>query len=495
MSRKKHRNRQKKAARERHRSGIDAHQQQGSRLVPPFLQRGLPISLKSWTNDRLPEMIWALLLVCPKPREYGLDLIRDALARARREGWIKEFSDMTLTALGRSPDALKKLLTAMCHQPQIRSMLRPMLLFPGLPGRSVWESAIGEAPVLGDWATLAGSVARSLGHQSQEATDARWVRVCFMVAAEKLKLPARQTIREVLDYPHVGDQRSVRPFIRSTEGAVSTFPREDPPDRVWVDHFWSHCYGSTECAPWPTSFAETKPSTGTTRSRIRETRAALIEAQKRATTTTAVDPRLDIVFGMAAYSLTLLDELMRVGADRSVGARLYIRCLVETAVTLRYLVRLDDPELWRTYRVYGAGQAKLSSLKFEDVTVPPGYIDAEMIRAIANEDVWEEFLNIDLGHWEKTNLRQIAMKAGLKELYDQYYGWPSSYTHAQWGAVREVEFDTCGNPLHRLHRVLRVEGRSQPDAVPDAVRLVDEALIAVDEAYRPFPARVGELRA
>jgi hypothetical protein len=78
---------------------------------------------------------------------------------------------------------------------------------------------------------------------------------------------------------------------------------------------------------------------------------------------------------------------------------------------------------------FGAGQAKLNALRFDDVLEPPKYIDVDNIERIAGEDIWEEFLTINIGSWSGLDLRRLSEKSGLKDTYDKYYSWTSGYVH------------------------------------------------------------------
>ena len=72
----------------------------------------------------------------------------------------------------------------------------------------------------------------------------------------------------------------------------------------------------------------------------------------------------------------------------------------------------DNPELWAKWREYGAGQAKLNVLKFDESVEPPEFIDLEAIEAIASEDMWEEFLDVNLASWSGLDLRKLSESAG-----------------------------------------------------------------------------------
>lgn len=155
------------------------------------------------------------------------------------------------------------------------------------------------------------------------------------------------------------------------------------------------------------------------------------------------------------------------------------------------MAKKDDLEVWAAYRKYGSGQAKLTYLKLdESESEATGFADAELVNAIANEDQSIEFLTINLGHWDTSNLRKISEAAGAKPEYDTYYTWTSAYVHGNWAAVRTSAYDICLNPLHRLHRLLRTESAPLNDVVADATRLVNHSLEVLESLYPPFPERL-----
>ena len=56
----------------------------------------------------------------------------------------------------------------------------------------------------------------------------------------------------------------------------------------------------------------------------------------------------------------------------------------------------------------------------------------EQLYAFANQDLWLEFQEIELGNWAKKTLRDIAIEAKLKDVYDQHYQILSITAHAHW---------------------------------------------------------------
>jgi hypothetical protein len=115
----------------------------------------------------------------------------------------------------------------------------------------------------------------------------------------------------------------------------------------------------------------------------------------------------------------------------------------------------------------------------------------ENLHYLANEDVWQEFVDINVGAWDSTDLRKRAEKSRTKHIYDKFYDWTSGYVHCHWGAVRDSVLTTCLNPLHRYHRIPLEIPRLQNDVIPDACKLVDQTLDILDSVYPNFDIRVS----
>jgi len=477
----------KKRANKSH-SGIQAHKRQKKVLVPPLL--AVPgIALQSWVNDRLPEMLWASLLISGLGREEALVRFREVAALVPELSKEKRAVRPTLSGLASlESDLLQSLLATIAAGAGAKKALSPLLLFKDLPAGAEWAKAIGQTPGSEDWERLKGAVLQVLNHQSQEATDCRWLRVLFEVLSGALYLQAQEQVREIVEYPNFGLPQKVRPTVRCIEGTIDGFSGQGS---AWSRSFWNQCLGDTPCEPRHSMEMEWSPSFSTTTARIREVREALVRHERACLKTTDIDARHDAVFGLGAYSLALLDELLGMGNSTSILGRVGLRTLLELYITILFLKMRDDPNLWMAYRQYGSGQAKLAFLKLDDSTAAvPGSISVEIPSQLANEDRWLEFVPIDLGHWAARDLRRLSEDAGVKADYDRLYPWTSAFTHGNWAAVRNTCFDLCINPLHRLHRRLRPGTADLGDVVADGCDLVDKILTTIDGLYPGFASRV-----
>jgi hypothetical protein len=476
-------------------SNLKEHKQRGKELVPPLLDIQ-ELELQSWMNDRLPEMLWAALLVTCLPRDQALSIVREVAGYAdehvERFRDTQDHIDVTLSGIARlgtaDTEAIVGILTSQADR---RRVLRPLALLEDLPARECWRNALNNPVAAEDWELLKVAVASTLDYSSREATDCQWARVLFMMLAGKLILPTEELAKEIFYYPDFGEMQKVLPTIRSTGGVLGAMARTTPSPPDFAPRFWSQCMRETACVaePSPTDY-EIAPAS-TTLQCVNEVYTRLVDQANTSRNTTALDARHDAVFGIGLYALSILKELLLIGAGNSISARLSLRTLLDCFVTLAYLVKRDSNQLWQSYRTFGAGQVKLAFIKLNESEEQVGYVKTESLERLANEDMWQEFVPINLGHWEKANLRAMSQQADAKDEYDRYYGWASAFSHGHWGAVRDTVLQTCQNPLHRLHRIPRTTPRALEDVVPDACRIVDQILAEVSKAYPRFDARVS----
>lgn len=477
-------------------SGINQHKREGSRLIPPLAQ--LNMTTSSWADDHMPEMLWAVLLTGVLERNHYLQLFRQ-VAKTCRE-WSPSESEpasdpsffVDMTRLSEVDDEnFKAFAEIILAHPLGYAALRPMLLIESLPGLERWKSTLAVEPAKDDWLTVARSVAGVLDHQSQRSTDIRWFKLVVTMIAGRLLFPetAREFVEEVRLYPDQGDMRSVRPQIRSAEMMIRRTNLA-----AWIPSFWSQALSQTKCLDpsGESGYEFIEPQID--RESLWEVRLGVIARFHEHVQPKRVDAKQDGAFGLVLYALALVEELCMHCIQTRITSRLILRTLVEACITLRYLRRKDSEDLWRSYRVYGAGQAKLAFLKVQELQGDlPSFLDERALYEIANEDMWQEYLNIDIGHWATSNLRDLAIKGDSKSLYDKYYDWTSTVAHGHWGAVRDTNLVTCHNPLHRLHRIPRHEHRQLASVELDAIEVLNTMLAELEALY-PGDHTFGVLR-
>ena len=456
-------------------------------MVPPVMQvLGDKLEFNSWMNDRLPEMLWASLILASNERREAFQEFFRILNFVGDHERREELENLTISGIAELEEELRKeVIGFIVSEPRTSEALSTLLMFESLPSRADWEEYIPYPNPSLD--LLMTAVGGTLFHQSPEATDCRWVWMTSMVAAGRIHINRELSdyVEAMANYPNLepGDPNGAR--VRASEVGLSKLVY---PKSTWPENFWQEAWEKRPCFQLASPRLDGQVQSSTTRQGISDLIERLETHWNQTHSTTAVDAKHDAVFGMAFYVLRILTEMMGIGISNGVLSRIGLRTILEIRINLKYLIDKNDGGLWKKWRGYGAGQAKLSSLKLDDLAEPPKFIDADRVESIASEDLWEELLTMDIGHWASGDLRKISEETRLKELYDQYYSWTSTYAHGMWGAIRETSFQVCGNPLHRLHRY--PERQPLQDCLYDAATLVDEILEHIGNEYPSFPHRL-----
>jgi Family of unknown function (DUF5677) len=481
----KHSKQRKRTRSGKNRTQLSGHALVGKQLVPPFAKLGSKVAFTSWMNDRMPDMLWAVIIRGANDQRRSISEFRRILNFIGNHREPGHFFDLTHSGIAKLPDQLRNQLIAhIVSTPSTAFALCALKLFKNLPARADWLRHLPDDQPNVD--LLMTSVGLNLGHQSQEATDCRWVRLMGRVLSGKMH-GIQDRLDEWLNYPYVGDQRSVRPGIRASEMVENPL---EPKDLSWPEAFWQEAWEHTPCLELVLEEPAREQVAVVARSKISSLEVSLQEHWNQTHSTTAIDAKHDAIFGISFYALRLVDELLGFGVGVGALGRLGLRTVLELHLTLRYLIHKNDSELWKKWRTFGAGQAKLNALRFDSDLIAPKHIRVEALEEIAGEDLWEEFLTIELGSWSNADLRKMSENSGSKETYDTHYSWTSGYVHGTWGAVRESGFHTCGNPLHRLHRYPC--RNSLKDTVADAVKLFDLILEDLNASFPGFEMRLKQ---
>lgn len=447
----------------------------------------------SWKDERLPEMLWAVVLIGNMRREEALAIFREVASFVEGNSDLYDITHSGIASWSQEKRIEFINLLKSAH-PKVQELLQSLVIFVDIPGHDAWETVMGtptnEANVA-DY--LANGVRVTLDHQSEEATDCRWIKFLCEIHSGKLNFSSsiadiRETLQGVFEYPNYGDLTRIRPFIRASE--IASVMRGDHISE-WPEKFWRACLEETVCAPLPRP-VQRKDSLRVSHEQVNRIRHLLLLHYMQGDKSSSIEPDHDTVFGIGFYALRLLDEVVATNLSRGAIGRLALRTFVESHITLAYLIKKNDPALWEAFRNYGIGQIKLSYLKARDSEEKPAFIDESFLQQMANEDRWEEFSDIELSNWANSDLRKMSEEAGYKDLYDAYYSWTSSFSHGTWGAIRESSFTICANPLHRAHLIPSVIMYALPGILEDAVKITNLILELIESKYPEFNYRVTD---
>ena len=486
-------------------SELPDHKRHKKELKPPLLQIE-NLSPTSWIDDRMPEMLWAVLVMGSMGRDKTLAFFRYVAKFVKNN---PECYNITITGISKFPkDKRTKFIKyLLVWSNEMEDVLRPMGLFPNLPAIADWKANLDKPIAKDDWQKLSKGILKTFWHQSQEATDCRWIKVLSQILGGKLKFhqKTKDTVRGVFEYPNYGDLRHIRPFIRATEIAQDISKKDQ--SNKWAKDFWKQCFDNTNCIPEDEVSNKIKNRNKTLLQELEKKRKyyfdktfnvrnKLITYFFETLSTSAIDSRHEGAFGLAIYGLTLFIEIIFYRTPLSITGRIALRSLVETYITFAYLLKKEksEPRVWDDYRTYGVGQMKLIYLKQKDLEKSVNSIELSELKDLVNEDKWVEFVPINLGHWDSANLRKMSEEIGLKDIYDRFYNYTSGYMHATWGAIRESIYQKCLNPLHRFHNVPTYDLPLMLSVTTDAQKITNNILRCLSNAYPKFYYRIKQLK-
>lgn len=145
------------------------------------------------------------------------------------------------------------------------------------------------------------------------------------------------------------------------------------------------------------------------------------------------------------------------------SAPLHLRPMVECLVTFRWII-IDPVNRANEYVCYGLGQAKLqlSKLQAELENMEEGPPKERALWAARMQEAWIlsqrliQFVDVNLGSWTGSSIRQMCIETGDKDLYDWWFSVHSACAHNTWTHVSEWNTKLCRNPLHQEHRLSHI---------------------------------------
>lgn len=439
---------------------------------------------KSWTYGRMPEYLWIWLLLKYYGREEGL----------RKSCGI--ISVLHKLAPNLYTARISQILKLDAHiQKKFYDYIACIGAKEALAPLTVFLTA-SKAPIFAEyfyhpeWSredrceTVIQAMRDIMNHQSNEATDVRFVALYFNLLSGKVHL-LKEQIELLTAYPESNHTDEImhmaRPAVRSLEMMILTF---ETVDSAYIKEFWCCMSEMTDCSIFFVEFPKENRNVTAYFEKLHEIFAYLSELF---VVTDPLNEKMNVILGIATYSYKRLKEIYEHQLFNSISGRSCVRVLIEDYIMIKYLVK-NEPfhdNIWRDYQLYGMGLYKLVLARHrESGTLEESHFDERYIEALVNEFKSEEFIDMDTKYFDKQNISLKAECVGEKELYGLYYDYDSSFEHGMWGAIRESSLIKCNNPAHKYHCVPDVEDKTRLKTVlPDCVMVMNKTISFLNELY------------
>lgn len=439
---------------------------------------------KSWTYGRMPEYLWIGLLL----RFYGRD-----------EG-LRESCNIMSVLHKLVPDLYTARLSQIIQlDSDIQKKFYDFIIFMGakeaLAPLSIYLTA-SRAPVFAECfccpeqsiddrcQMLVQTMHDIMDHQSNEATDIRFVALYFNLLSGKVHL-LKEDLELLVAYPvskHNDEiMRRARPAVRVSEMMILTFENADT---EYLKGFWRCVSEMTECNIFAVKFPEEKQNIIAYMEKLHEVFAYLSDLFIVAD---PLNEKMNVLLGIATYSYKRLKEIYEHNLFNSISGRSCVRVLIEDYIMMKYLVKneVSHDNIWRDYQLYGIGLYKLVLARHRENGVSDGsHFDEKYVEALVNEFKPEEFIDMDTKYFDKQNIRIKAESVDEKNLFGLYYDYDSSFEHGLWGAIRESSLLKCNNPAHKYHCIPDIEGETiLKTTLPDCIMVMNKTVSFLNELY------------
>lgn len=331
--------------------------------------------------------------------------------------------------------------------------------------------------------TLIQTMNDIMNHQSNEATDIRFVALYFTLLSGKVILQKDQlNLLETYSTASHSDEimHIARPTVRSLEMIILDFEKID---YKYLKEFWRCVSEMTDCNIFVIKYSEEQRNIAAYMENLHEVFTYLSELY---VTTDPLSEKMIVLLGIATYSYKRMKEIYDHQLFNSILGRSCVRVLIEDYVMMKYLLKkeLDNNNIWRDFQLYGIGSYKLVLTRYRESGVSEeSHFDEKHIEALVNEFENEESIDMDTKYFNDQKIRTKAEDIGEKDLY-KLYDYDTSFEHGLWGAIRESSLLKCDNPAHKYHCIPDVNDETRLKSVlPDCVIIMNKTVSILDEIY------------
>ena len=470
------------------RSKLSEHTTKKGQVLSPMLASlGDVLQSSSWGTERFPEYIWMALIHNFYGREQGSKKIRDIFFHI-----IANYSDIsapTFSDIFITNKPFRETLTKYIANTIDKNALAPITaLIKQEECPAFYKYFFNPKYSLENRLNLLIDIIKNYGDShSKNATDIRFFPVAFQAKKRILVISyddkiVIDTFNNYYSVPHSSElMRAYRPTIRSMEMMIEI------KDKTFVSLFWRRIASMSECNLMAIKFPDNEESYTTF---IADTKEVIPYLNTKYIVDSVIDKKYSVIVGIMTFAFKTLIETVEHNLSKSILGRFSVRTIIECYIMLKYLCVNESAvvDIWGKYQAYGIGKYKLVLLKAREITIPENsHVSVGLLDVLVNEEILEEYTEIDLRYFDQKGIREKAIDVGEKELYDIYYDYDSSYAHGLWGAIRESSMLYCSNPAHKYHSVPDGNyNQTLINVLADCFRTFSKILILINDIY-PLP--------
>jgi len=416
------------------------------------------LQLANWSHDRMPEYLWLGLILDCFERTTGLEKCGKLLKKLQELSTMvnaPKISQILDLSQEKQEEFYRFIIQTVGVIP-----LQPLNLLLTTTDYPAFAAAFSQDKIKPDelLTRLVQGMKSCYGHQTETATDIRFLIIYFQLISGRLNVP-EDICKKVIRYPYTphSDEamKELRPLVRSMEGFDLSGKNDS-----FINYFWEAISGMCECELTYFSFEEAQPDTTSFMNLAEKQLQFYVEVLSVARTT---DNKMLVLLGIATYAFKRIKELVKHDLFHTISGRTIVRCIIECYIMMKYLCQEEDnkPSIWTDYQDYGLGQYKLILKRIDEdmADMSDSHLNVELMKLWVNQRIDEKFLNMDTNYFDKQGIREKSQAVSEKDLWSHYYDYDSAFEHGLWGAIRESSMLDCASVAHQYHFVPDIEDR------------------------------------
>ena len=430
-----------------------------------------------WDRDLLPEHLWIESLAATYPEHVWpviYNKFLDELDKYCPEGKIILFGFVTDFELipKEKRDEFIKNNESLIHDAFYKPFGRIIAFYPNAP--CSWllqkEDVEKDGPLDPDveLPRLAKLVLNLMPGKDLHAGHIRAVPLNRMFKNNKLFLKEGMSVIEFLPKYPVGcneeEKYRVQQFARITMN-VHFQQAEHYKPMEWSKYFWRHNHDIAPCIPHVSTFKGAAALNEKSAEQLYESLTANADITIEYLNDVSIKHKYDLyrperdeillgLFSRVTRLYVLLCTTPYLWARDIAG--IILRCLAETAIIFGYLAKVGGEEEFEAFKSYGEGKEKLLMLHLQDTYAGKKSLEGKAAEEIAEDlggGFMPELIDIELADWTKKSERELAIDAGLEEIYRLVFDPTSPDIHGTWISLKNSNLGRCAQPLHRFHRM------------------------------------------
>ncbi len=476
-------------------SKLSHHEYKKGSLITPLNQ--LSYEFNYWNNDRLPEYLWLGLIFMNYDRRTGFEKTISILQGITDmlNGDKPKLSEI----FSLSAEYQNKIYEIICDiiNPEFLSPLTALYRNTEFP---LFNKHFN-CPVFNinyKIEKLSKAIKLFYDHQSNEATDLKFIIFYMMILKQKIKFSSdtKGTIEAIKNYIHTNhDDKKMgqyRSFIRTLEMGTQQMNGNKEHNKDFIDNFWKEIGMKTPCNLFTFNF-DSNDNTDAHTLFVKKSQKSLRYLLSNNKNESIKSDKFHVITGSYIYALKIFNEINSNSLGNSILGRHALRTVAEVYIMIKYLLNQEsgNADIWREYKFYGIQKYKLVLLKSREKKLDYlSHFIEPVINEIVNEIRSEEYINIDFKYFDNKTIRKKSEIVGEKDLYDILYDYDTNFSHGLWGAVRESSMLMCDNPTHKYHTLPDIEfNQKMPDISNDSYDVINKFFDMILSIY-PVPKSV-----